>query len=335
MKKLILITIFSAAFGQTNAQTKYSTLDSSFVDFHRNIYHANRMCNKDSFLQAYAKYSFAFENYKGIVNPSHYYKTALCALKIKEEFRALYYLQKAVIGGFEIDSLRKKEISFYNKNTKKEYQDNLPKWQKSSKEKRNAIWQSELNEYNDEYKKSLTSAYKSAFEYCTSCLKNPKCSKTAPEYASKYKLIKERLKADSTAATHLLSRIKEFGFPNLTILDKNAFDIARNILLNFDADKKNEYLNDTLIKALKYGYISPEFYASIIDRRNLINGLAPIFYEPISGYEKTIGKELNVANQKRKLIGLYPIVIQTKNKTDSKDPKAKVQKPIGEATYDY
>jgi len=58
------------------------------------------------------------------------------------------------------------------------------------------------------------------------------------------------------------------------------------LFFEFDADKNNERLDGFLSKALLDGHISPEFYATLIDRRNLFNGVSPEFYEPITGYEK-------------------------------------------------
>jgi hypothetical protein len=102
--------------------------------------------------------------------------------------------------------------------------------------------------------------------------------------------------------------------------------------LNYDADKKNERLDGILYKALLEGNISPEFYASVIDRRNLMNGEMPEFYEPLTGYEKTIGKEIGNANKKRRTIGLYPIKLVSTAAPKTKDPNAK---KVYEGLYDY
>ena len=37
-----------------------------------------------------------FDNYKGEVNPTHFFNAALCALSIKEEYKALHFLEKCV-----------------------------------------------------------------------------------------------------------------------------------------------------------------------------------------------------------------------------------------------
>jgi hypothetical protein len=81
------------------------------------------------------------------------------------------------------------------------------------------------------------------------------------------------------------------------------------------------------------GNVSPEFYAMLIDRRNVMNGLLPEFYEPITGYEKTIGKEIGVANKKRRTIGLYPIKLVSSAAPKSKDPNA--AKKVYTGLYDY
>ena len=332
-KTLSILCLF--AFSLTNAQTKYSTTSEDFNNFHSTISSAERMFKNDSLLQAFAYYGTAFENYKGGVNPSHYFKATLCALKIKEEFKALHFLEKAIINGYEIDSNKTSLIVFNNQNTNNEYKANISKWTEIRDAGRNANWQNELYKAKEDGKKYTTSTYKTAVEFCTNCLKSKTCSKTTPDYLSKYKLVKEKMKADSIAAAKLLISIQQLGFPNMKLVDKRACEIARNILLNNDADRKNERLDNVLFKALNDGYISPLFYATIIDRRNLMNGLAPEFYEPITGYEKTIGKDLMIANNKRKTIGLYSIILPKTTAKEKPLPGTKAVPTIENNLYDY
>lgn len=316
-----------------SSQVKYSTVTDDFISFHDNIYAAERMFKNDSLLQAYAKYDNAFSDYKGQVNPGHYFRAALCAIKIKEEFKALYFLEKAISNGYEIDSSKKASVVFYNQNTKNEYVANGAKWEKVRYEGVNSEWESELYAIKENNKKYATVKYTSALEFCTTCMKSKACSKTSPDYLSKYKLVKEKMKADSVTAADLLKKIQQFGFPSMKLVGKEASAIARNILLNYDSDKKNERLDNLLSKALVDGNISPEFYATLIDRRNLMSGTAPEFYEPITGFEKTIGKDVVMANTKRRTIGLYPIKLVSTAAPKSKDPNA--SKKVSTGLYDY
>ena len=315
------------------AQTKYSTVSEDFITFHDNISAAERMFKNDSLLQAYAKFDIAIEGYKGAVNPSHYYRAALCAIKIKEEFKALHFLEKAIVNGYELDSAKREMVSFYNQNTKKEYVENFPKWEETRISARNVSWESELIAIQEANKKFSTSKYTAAIEYCTACMKNKACNKTSPDFTSKYKLVKEKMKADSLSAASLLAKAQQFGFPTVKIVGKKANEIAHSILLNYDSDKKNERLDGFLTKAIIDGNVSPEFYALLVDRRNVMNGLLPEFYEPITGYEKTIGKEIGAANKKRRTIGLYPIKLVSSAVPKSKDPNASKKVYIG--LYDY
>ncbi len=315
------------------AQTKYSTVSEDFITYHDNVSSAERMFKNDSLLQAYAKFDIAFNEYKGVVNPGHYFRAALCAIKIKEEFKALHFLEKAIVNGYELDSAKRAMISFYNQNTKKEFIDNFPKWEETGRAVRNTAWESELLATQEANKKFNTSKYTAAIEYCAACMKNKACNKTSPDFTSKYKLVKEKMKADSLSAATLLSKAQQFGFPTVKVVGKKANDVAHSILLNYDSDKKNERLNDFLFKALMDGNISPEFYAALVDRRNVMNGLLPEFYEPITGYEKTIGKEIGVANKKRRTIGLFPIKLVSSAATKSKDPNAAKKVYVG--LYDY
>ena len=331
MKTSILLLMIAFSFGAF-AQAKYSTVSENFITYHENIAAAERMYKNDSLLQAYAKFDIAIAEYKGAINPGHYFRAALCAIKIKEEFKALHFLEKAITNGYEIDSAKKEAVVFYNQNTKKEYLDNIAKWEETRDAAKDYDWTNELYANQEANKKYAAVKYTSAAEYCISCMKNKACSKTAQDYVSKYRLVKEKMKADSISAAALLSKIQQNGFPSMKKLSAKAYSIAHTILLNYDADKKNERLDGILYKALLEGNISPEFYASVIDRRNLMNGEMPEFYEPLTGYEKTIGKEIGNANKKRRTIGLYPIKLVSTAAPKTKDPNAK---KVYEGLYDY
>lgn len=332
MKKLLflLMVVFSLS---VLAQAKYSTVSDDFISFHENISTAERMYKNDSLLQAYGKFDIAFSNYKGPINPSHHFHAALCAIKIKEEFKALHFLEKAITNGYEIDSVRKEAVVFYNQNTKKEYFDNIAKWEETRDASKNYDWTNELYTTYEDTKKYTIVKYTSAVEFCSACLKNKAYNKTNADYVSKYRLVKEKMKADSIAAASLLKNIQQFGFPTMKLVGKETSDIARTILLNYDADKKNERIDNILYKALLDGHISPEFYAKLIDKRNIMNGITPEFYEPIIGYEKTIGKDVAVANKKRNSIGLYNIIINSTVAPKTKDPKA--IKKVSTGLYEY
>jgi hypothetical protein len=326
--------LFMLVFGFSSfAQTRYSTVSEDFITYHDNISAGERMFKNDSLLQAYAKFDIAFQGYKGVVNPGHYFRAALCAIKIKEEFKALSFLEKAIVNGYEVDSANRDMVSFFNQNTKKEYVDNFNKWEEIRVAARNTAWESELLASQEANKKYASSKYTTAIEYCSACMKNKACNKTSPDFTSKYKLVKEKMKADSVVAANLLAKIQQNGFPTTKIVGKKANDVAHSVLLNYDADRKNERLDGVLTKALIDGNVSPEFYALLIDRRNVMNGLLPEFYEPITGYEKTIGKEIGVANKKRRTIGLYPIKLVSSAAPKSKDPNAK--KEVYKGLYDY
>ncbi len=308
LKKTLLILILIIGL-RSIAQTKYSFPTDEFITFHLSISSAERMFKNDSLLQAFGRYDMALSNYKGSVNAAHYFKAALCALKIKEEIKALSYLEKAVKTGYEVDSMYADRIVFFNQNTKREYDANYTKWVDERDAAKNTNWENELYASVQENKKFASQAYITAINYCNTCMKTKSCSKTATEFTSKYRMVKEKRKADSIAAVNLLEKIKQNGFPNMKLMDKKACAIAHDILLNYDNDKTNAKLNDLLFKALTDGYISPAFYASVIDRRNLLSGLEPEFYEPVMGYEKTIGTGITAANSRRHKIGLYNIIM--------------------------
>jgi hypothetical protein len=78
-------------------------------------------------------------------------------------------------------------ISFYNQNTKKEFVENFPKWEDIRVAARNANWESELLTTHESNKKYNSSKYTVALEYCSACMKNKACNKTAPDFTSKYK----------------------------------------------------------------------------------------------------------------------------------------------------
>ena len=337
IKKLLCILITIANLISI-AQTKYSTTSEDFNNYHATVSAAERMFKNDSLLQAYGKFDIAFENYKGAKNPSHYFKAAICAIKIKEEYKALNYLEKAITNGYEIDSNKLALIVFNNQNTKQEYQANIKVWNANGNSSKNATFEREIYTYEPTPNKAADTKYNEALTYCNMCIKSKTCSKTAAEYVSKNKILKERMKTDSIVAVKLIGNISKYGFPNLKIVNKKACEIARTILLNYDADKTNERLDGILFKALNDGYISPSFYAQVIDRRNVKAGLAPEFYEPITGYEKTIAAILPGANNKRKTIGLHTIILPpktTQKPASNTKSVANIAKQQDVNLYDY
>lgn len=330
----IAVLLLSAMHGA--AQTKYTTPPEEFVNFHKEVSDAERMYRNDSALQAYAKFDLAFTGYKGGINPSHYIDAAMVSLKIKEEYKALHYLEKALTNGYELDSIQKAKITFFNLNTKKEYSDNLAKWEEAGQAKKNTDYENTVYGMQESTKKFSTPSYKTAIEYCVTCLKNKACNKTSPEFTSKYRLVKEKMKSDSVNANTLFGYIKQYGFPDYSLMDGKACAIARAVLLNYDADRKNERLDDILYKAMIKGQISPSFYAQVIDHRNLMNGLAPEFYEPVAGYEKAIKTEMGPANLRRKKIGLHAIILPNPAALKGVDPKdTKAMEKLYIKIYDY
>lgn len=324
MKQLILLILCSCLSVQIEAQTKYSTPTDDFVNFHKHISTAERMYKNDSLLEAYAKFDIAFNSYNGAVNPTHYFKAALCAIKIKEDFKALAFLEKAITNGYEPDSITKLSIKLNNQNTIKEFNSNMPNWETTRESNRKKEFETEILTNADANKKYKSSNYTTAVTYCSACFANPKCNKTLPEFTSKYKLVKEKIKADSVIAVTLLASIRNYGFPGTNLVSKKASELACEMLLNYDADKKNERIDDVLFKALNDGHISPAFYAKLIDRRNIMNAQKPEFYEPVMGFEKLPAKDIAIANKSREKLGLPnlvippPAVLKTLNPKDTK-----------------
>lgn len=332
MKNLFLLPMLFLAFGINAQQAEYSTPTENIISYHENVSAANRMFKHDSLLQAFGKFDVAIQNYKGGINANDYFKAALCAIHIKEEFKALDYLEKAITNGYELDSAKKEDMSFYNQNTKKEYIDGINKWHNQAAQVRNTMYETEILNLFESIKKYNSSKYTSALDYCIECAQSgKKCNKTTPDYQSKYRLVREKRKADSIAAVALVSQIQKHGFPSIKTVGKKASDMARQILLNYDSDRSNKILSSILYLALIDGNISPEFYATVIDRRNLLNGGAPEFYQPSAGQEKIIATNIAVINKKRKSIGLYPLVVLKSTGTKPKTPAA----PTNTNVYDY
>lgn len=333
MKKTAIILFISFSIN-TFSQVVYTKTSDEFNNFHQNVVSAERMLHNDSALQAYSKFRDAFDNYNGNIHPTHYFNAAMASLKIKEEFKALDYIEKAINKGYEPDSNELQKIIFFSPNTKKEFNSNYKKWIDARNSKRNLDWENILYEYTVSYKKYEAQNYKDALRNYKEIIKSKECKKKLDKPEGLLKFAVEKIRYDSLQAVKLLSNITLNGeFPNLRILDAESCKTVRKILLNYDADKTNSSLNNTLFKALNDGYISPAYYAEIIDRRNVMSGLTPEFYEPITGYEKTIANVMPAANAKRKTIGLYNIILPGKAKKPATTAKpANGKGPIKPAT---
>ena len=324
MKKTFLLLACTLMLVQSKAQTVYTVPSADFVNFHKLISVAERMYKNDSLLQAYAKYDIAFNEYKGAVNPGHYYRAALCAIRIKEDYKALAFLEKAITNGYEPDSISKLTIKLHNQNTIKELNANFPLWEEKRDANRKQEFVTMIEDAATSNKKYKGSNYTTAVDFCSKCLANPKCNKSLPDFTSKYRLVKEKMKADSTAAATIISAIPSYGFPGTNVVTKKASELACEMLLNYDADKTNSRTDAILFTALNDGHISPAFYAKLIDRRNMMNGSKPEFYEPVFGFEKLPAKDIAEANKSREKLGLpnlvipAPAVLKTLNPKDTK-----------------
>lgn len=76
------------------------------------------------------------------------------------------------------------------------------------------------------------------------------------------------------------------------------------ILLHYEEDKDNKVLQPILTKALKNGEIFPADYAAIVDRRLVMTGTKPQYFEVPFGYDKLSKQEKEEVDRARIIIGL-------------------------------
>ena len=105
----------------------------------------------------------------------------------------------------------------------------------------------------DANKKYEASKYTAAVEYCTTCLKNKACSKTAQEYVSKYRIVKEKMKADKQAKKDKMKEMckasekKEKKVTNRKIQGNGKYFNSQISFTILDKVDKNIYLIKTVL----------------------------------------------------------------------------------------
>ncbi len=304
---LFCITLFATAYSQV--QVEQSATPDAFNQFHKSIIQAERLFRNDSLLQAYGKYKFAIDNYQNTIHFSHYLKLAVSALKIKEELQSLKYLEKAVIGGFYIDTMYHRIFKYETPNTKAAFEANYTKWNEKLLTRRNAEFENRIYWINNEFKKFEKPNYIKAVEYFTACeIKSENCKAGTPDYVANKKLMSEKKANDSTLLAELIININQFQFPDESAVNSETYKLLLNFILNYKFDYDNSILNSILYKALLNGKISPAFYASVIDKRLMTLGLKPKFYQLPEAANMAAQGNANFINNVRFTIGLHPMM---------------------------
>lgn len=127
--------------------------------------------------------------------------------------------------------------------------------------------------------------------------------RTSNEFKTKGKVI------DSLNMEKMLSLIDKYGYPSEKLIGiRSAFD-AFIILLHMDRDTNNKIFGPILNEAYSDGYLWPNGYAWIVDRRRNwgINRLEPYYYHmPSPNYDTFSVEQKKLINIRRDSIGLRP-----------------------------
>ncbi len=123
---------------------------------------------------------------------------------------------------------------------------------------------------------------------------------------------------DASNMKVLLEWMEEKGYPSSDKVGRKAASKIFLVLLHYDEDKDNEILGPILDDAYHNGYLSPENYAWIIDRRrNWGNDLPPYYYQlPTPDVFMMSDEEKAEINKRRDEIGLRPLEDMNIKKTE-------------------
>lgn len=115
---------------------------------------------------------------------------------------------------------------------------------------------------------------------------------------------------DSINIQKLMHLIDVKGYPSSKLVGHKSAANAFIVLLHYDSDIGNKKLEPILENAYNSGYISPENYAWIIDRRRSWgpDNLDPYYFQiPGKKYFELTKNEIDVIDQRRDSIGLRPL----------------------------
>jgi len=115
------------------------------------------------------------------------------------------------------------------------------------------------------------------------------------------------INTDSLRTFHLLSLIKERGFPEERKVGKWGYNNAMRILIHADFDLKNELLGKLMLDNVMNGKLDPMNYARIIDRRFNFRGERPYYNQVPFGYDKLIDQQKKDISERRRKIGLRSV----------------------------
>lgn len=115
------------------------------------------------------------------------------------------------------------------------------------------------------------------------------------------------INTDSLKTLHLLSLIKERGFPEERKVGKWGYYNAMKIFVHADFDLKNNLLGKLMLDNVMSGNMDPMDFAGIIDRRCNFRGERPYYYQFPMGYEKLPESQKDEISKKRRKIGLRSV----------------------------
>lgn len=109
---------------------------------------------------------------------------------------------------------------------------------------------------------------------------------------------------DSLNTLELLTRISERGFPTEQRVGSDRAFRVSTLFLHADFDKENALLGELLKDFVLSGHYDPRRYAAMIDRRQMMYGRKPTYYQIPIGFEELNAQAQADVNQQRKEIGL-------------------------------
>lgn len=116
--------------------------------------------------------------------------------------------------------------------------------------------------------------------------------------------------SDSSNMALLLRYIKEKGYPSAELIGSESADHAFIVMLHFDDDIGNQIMGPIIDQAYDQGYISPQNYAWMVDRRRNWgpDELEPYYYQiPTKGLFELSDEERDTIEERRYSIGMEPL----------------------------
>lgn len=290
---LFLFPLFASADVRPNENQNYE-------NYHKQIIEAERLISEEGFREALAIYQRVFNTYDFIFSRD-YQVAAQLALHLKEEQKAIGYIEKGIAAGWELKSIKKNKYLLPLRK--------YPEW-KAVKKKYKGLRGKYVASLDQQLREKVKKMYaKDQWKAIGALLR------IGEKAQEKYAVRKFAPHSEAQMAK-LIEILEKYGYPGEKLIGNDFWIstiLSHHNSISQEYSKKDtlyEFIRPKLLEAVKTGQMSPYEYAVIDD---WYKAVASDRTEPGYGVLNSPSQStLSITNELRQTIGLRTIELRNK-----------------------